>query len=417
MSFHYMLHAGIPGFWAVGWVAMCALVALISGVVVHKRIFKDFFTFRPGKGQRSWLDAHNVSAVLALPFLFMIVYTGLSYFYSSYVPLPLRAVYGDDTQAYQRFQNELTHADAANAAAAATDRAGNVSSVAPTSAQRPDLTPLLQQARALTGGEIRRIIVDQPGKPGMKIRLLGDGTDHDSTAILNQNGALLLEAASGKIVQLKKSGPPEKFSSEHIHGVLERLHIASFGGWGIKWLYFLSGLMGSVMIATGTLLFAVKRQKKSLMEFGAGTALVYRCVDVLNIAAIIGTCLACVGYFYANRLIPADLAGRTRLEISAFFYVWLASLLHAALRPAGKAWIEQLAATAALCLALPLLNWLSTGQQLGFYLLQGDWQRASVELTALGFGLLFLLILRRLTTRTAMNEKAQTARSAREGNA
>ena len=88
MSFHYLLHADMPGYWLVGWVSMCMLVALISGVVVHRRIFADFFTFRPGKGQRSWLDAHNFTAVVTLPFLFMIVYTGLFIFYVSYMPWP-----------------------------------------------------------------------------------------------------------------------------------------------------------------------------------------------------------------------------------------------------------------------------------------------------------------------------------------
>src|SRR5690606_26341158 len=42
--------------------------AVISGVITHKRIFSDFFTFRPEKGgQRAWLDGHNVLGVLALP--------------------------------------------------------------------------------------------------------------------------------------------------------------------------------------------------------------------------------------------------------------------------------------------------------------------------------------------------------------
>ena len=63
MSFHYTLHGGLPGYWLVGWISMCMLVALVCGVVVHKHIFKDFFTFRPGKGLRSWLDAHNATAV------------------------------------------------------------------------------------------------------------------------------------------------------------------------------------------------------------------------------------------------------------------------------------------------------------------------------------------------------------------
>ena len=55
------------GVWIVGLAAMAMLVAIISGIIIHKKIFKDFFTFRPGKGQRSWLDGHNASAVLLLP--------------------------------------------------------------------------------------------------------------------------------------------------------------------------------------------------------------------------------------------------------------------------------------------------------------------------------------------------------------
>jgi hypothetical protein len=64
--------------------------------------------------------------------------------------------------------------------------------------------------------------------------------------------------------------------------------------------------------------------------------------------------------------------------------------------------MQQLLAAAVLCLALPLLNWISTGDQLVSYLRRGDWQRAGVELTALAFGALFLLALRRLRARAAL---------------
>jgi len=77
--FHFDLHA-MPVSWArmiVSLAALAMLVAIISGVVTHKKIFADFFMLRFNKGQRSWLDAHNVSAVLALPFHLMITYTGL----------------------------------------------------------------------------------------------------------------------------------------------------------------------------------------------------------------------------------------------------------------------------------------------------------------------------------------------------
>ncbi|MCA1326105.1 PepSY-associated TM helix domain-containing protein [Herbaspirillum sp. alder98] len=383
MAFHYMLHAGIPGFWVVGWIAMCALVALISGVVVHKRIFSDFFTFRPGKGQRSWLDAHNVSAVLALPFLFMIVYTGLTYFYSSYLPLPLQVVYGRDAKAYQRFEADLARA------AMAPDATPRIKDAA---APIPDL---LQQAIALTGADVQRIVVERPLQENMVVRLLGAKQEHDPEAILALSGMLVYDHAGGKFRQVTRAGAPAHFGAEHVHGVLERLHVAGFGGWGIKWLYFICGLMGCVMIATGTLLFSVKRQKKSMMEFGRCTAVVYRCVEVLNVTAVMGICVACIGFLYANRLIPADFVGRQLLEIQAFFAIWMACLLHAAWRPASRAWNEQLVAAGLLCLGLPLLNWASTGQHLLHYAQRGDWQRGGVELTSLLLGCLFILIWRK----------------------
>src|SRR5690606_16622491 len=68
--FHFQLHY-LPvlwGRWVAGLCAMFMLVAIISGVITHKKIFIDFFTFRWGKGQRSWLDAHNAFSVLGLPF-------------------------------------------------------------------------------------------------------------------------------------------------------------------------------------------------------------------------------------------------------------------------------------------------------------------------------------------------------------
>src|SRR5690606_9696855 len=52
---HYLLHY-VPdnvGIWAVGICTMLMLIAIVSGVITHKKIFVDFFTFRPGKGQRS----------------------------------------------------------------------------------------------------------------------------------------------------------------------------------------------------------------------------------------------------------------------------------------------------------------------------------------------------------------------------
>ena len=377
MSFHYTLQAGMPGFWAVGWISMCMLVALVSGVVVHRRIFQDFFTFRPGKGQRSWLDAHNGSSVLALPFLFMIVYTGLAIFYTSYMPWPLQAVFGADEKAYTRYQAALTH----EAPAPRRARSGI--------AARPhDLAPLLQDTQRLTGRPARTVLVEQPGDSTMLIRVITHVDDHDDArTVLNPAGTVVFDGVSGTVLQLKRPDPAEPFTSEQVHGVMEALHFARFGGWTVKWLYFASGLMGTLMVATGVILFAVKRRQKNLMEFGAATARVYRIIEALNVAAVAGICVACIAYLHGNRLLPADLADRVTWEIRLFLLTWLLCVLHALSRPAPRAWTEQLGLAAALCLSLPLVNAWTTGQHLLAYLAVDDWQRASIELTALAFGM------------------------------
>ena len=83
-QFHYM--PVLWGRWLAGVAAMLMLVAILSGVITHKKIFVDFFTFRWGKGQRSWLDAHNALAVFGLPFHLMITYTGLITLMAMYMP-------------------------------------------------------------------------------------------------------------------------------------------------------------------------------------------------------------------------------------------------------------------------------------------------------------------------------------------
>ena len=50
------------------------------------------------------------------------------------------------------------------------------------------------------------------------------------------------------------------------------------------------------------------------------------------------------------------------------------------------AWRDQMTALAVLCLLLPVLNFLSTGDHLAAYLLEGDWESAGVELFSIAVG-------------------------------
>ncbi|MGH2266673.1 hypothetical protein ACQ1Z3_16400, partial [Enterococcus faecalis] len=65
-----------------------------------------------------------------------------------------------------------------------------------------------------------------------------------------------------------------------------------------------------------------------------------RLVERLNIATIVGFPVGMAAYLLANRLIPADLAGRADLEVQAIFWTWGVVALAQLVRPARRAWRE-----------------------------------------------------------------------------
>ena len=133
-GFIFPFHVGLHlkwndlGKWLVGLAAMAMLVLLVSGVIIHKKIFSQFFTFRPHKRlQRSSLDLHNLTGVIGLPFHFVITLSGLIIFITIYFPQAHWGVYGDGkdgkaaytAEAYGKFtrpkanaQGELASLDA-----------------------------------------------------------------------------------------------------------------------------------------------------------------------------------------------------------------------------------------------------------------------------------------------------------------
>jgi hypothetical protein len=167
------------------------------------------------------------------------------------------------------------------------------------------------------------------------------------------------------------------------------LHEGLFAAPFLRGLYVLSGLLGTAMIATGLVLWTVKRRQRADKERqAAGAGLVW--MEKLNVGTIMGLPAALAFYFWANRLLPLDMPHRAEWEVHAMFLAWLAASVHAALRPARRAWPEQALLAAAAFGLLPLLNALTTTRHLGVTLAQGDWTLAGFDLSMLGIGLLFL---------------------------
>ena len=385
---HYALHY-LPYLWAIRIVGVCTmlmLLAIITGVITHKKIFKDFFTFRPGKGQRSWLDAHNAISVMALPFFLMITYSGLVFLMFAYMPAGRDLLYGSDKETRSGFYEELFDDEHKHAAIGMPAAA---------------LAPLITQAHAAWGpGQLASITVERhEGEPAEIILARPPQQKLDIWTA----DTLRFDADTGAPL------PPEPRaggSAVLTQAVVLNLHEGHFASiWG-RWLYFIAGLLGCAMIGTGLVLWTVKRRRQHLAAgLDGAEQLGLRLVENLNVATIAGLPLAVAGYFWANRLLPLDMADRAAWELHSLFALWLGTLFFAMARPLARAWIELLWAGCAAYALVPLVNALTTDRHLGRSLAEawqgGDWVFAGFDLCMLALALLLATMARKVQRRLA----------------
>nr|WP_286197738.1 PepSY-associated TM helix domain-containing protein [Variovorax boronicumulans] len=368
---HWRLHY-LPQWlseWLVALASMASLLALLTGIVVHRRFFADFFTLRLGKGHRSWLDAHNVASVLTLPYQLMISYSGLVFLMFSFMPLIASAWYGAAADAGRAFYGELFPPMA----------------TAPATGQRAALVPVAQVLRdAATrwdGATAAVLEIQRPGDANARIGVVGNF----AAGPVRSAGILVYDGVTGALLAERSAWQSTPRASRDL---LLGLHEGLFAGPMLRALYLLSGLLGCAMVGTGMVLWTVKRRERAARE-RSGHVFGHVLVERLNVAAILGLPIGIAAYFWANRLLPLGMGQRAEAEVHALFLVWLATLAHAALGSPSRTWRTQAWVAAFGFGALPLLNALTTDRHLAHALPTGDWVMAGFDLAALSVGMAF----------------------------
>lgn len=383
-NFHYM-----PALWArwiAGLCAMFMLVAIVSGVITHKKIFTDFFTFRWGKGQRSWLDAHAGLSVLALPFHFMITWSGLVTLMVLYMPFGMQALPSPAQR--QAVTSEMRFFLPAGPAAGV---------VVP----MPALEPMIQQAEQRWGaGGVGVVQINHPGDAAARVAIARRQSQQVSTT----PHYMLFDGASGELLQVKdRSGPVAT-----AQGVLYGLHLGRFADTVSRWLYFLASLAGTAMIGTGLVLWTVKRRARlpdpERPHFG------FRLVERLNIAVIAGLSVAMIAFLWLNRLLPVGMVQRAEWEIHGFFIVWASSLIWALLRPAKRAWSELFWLAGLAMALLPLFNLWRGEPGLPGNAAEESWLFVGVDLTLWAFALLHVVLALRAARYRPLKAQVRTPR-------
>lgn len=361
--FHYELHHKHAGTWLVNIAGLVMMGALISGIMIRRNVIKDFFCLR---WRKNWLNVHMMTGVLTLPFVVLITYSGLVMTFKDIMPVSLNTFYKTPNGYWNEFLDGVER---------------------PKSQEKVQIYPLAALVPAaeeeLGAGDIGFVQVQQPDKRNALINFMRRVDDR----MLAITDRATFDGVTGEWLVSKTKWDTQATIMRSFVG----LHIGKFGGYPMAWGYFIFGLIGCVMIATGLIFFTIKRRFKYEQEWGNNRDF-FRAAEAINIAVITGCIIASISYLWANRLLPLALKDRADAEVMVFFFIWLLMCIHAFWRPKEKAWVEQLKLAAGFCVCLPLLNALTTSVGLPKTLLSGDWITAGVDLTSAMLGLILWVI-------------------------
>jgi uncharacterized iron-regulated membrane protein len=395
-----------------GFVGMAFLIGTITGLVIHKKIFRNFFTFRRTAKvpQTRWLDAHNVLGVFAWPFHFIIVLSGLVFYCYLYIPTGMQ-----EAARYPAPPREAVPGVGGPGmlwGRIAADAVGAYPEVPEPGAPAANvpIPTLFAQAEALMG-PLSGFAVSNPNRDNAIARFSGPRARPD--VITFSSETMTFDGVTGKVLSPPGNRTP---AVQKVTNTFAGIHFAFYGGTPMRILYFLCAAAGTIMIATGLVMFTTKRKA---MAHSPGAARFYGFVERMNVASIGGAVFACASYLWALRLlpqslsdpsggyfdgvyasiraIPLDQAVRSDWELYLFWMAWGVAALHAFVRVPHKAWTEQFAASAALCIGIPAIGYLVPNCDLGSMIRAGDWIMVAVDLSGLTIGLLLAWTARKVS--------------------
>lgn len=321
----------------MGVIATLYAVALVSGVIVLlPSLVKDFFALRLGRNlKRMWLDAHNVAGIISLPFHVVMVLTAAVFaFHDGIYFLQDKLIHGGRLEAVWR-------------SAGAPPAAGLRD---PATMLPP--AELAQRVRAIAPTfEPTALQYQRVASPRASVRVLG----HDATGIARtaHGGFATLDPYSGAILDTDYL-PGHQGAARAAVSSFFTLHFGSFGGNGIRWAYFLLGLVGAFVFYSGNLVW-IESRRRSLR--GQQTTVEQTPSSRRMAAATVGVCLGCViGIsltIAAGKWLHGRVADLDAWHVGVYYAAFFAAVAWAFARGAPRSAAELLWTAAAATAAIP----------------------------------------------------------------
>ena len=255
-EFLYRLHflAQIPypvGYYLSGFVALFFLFAIITGVLLHwKKIVSNFYVFRPKEKLKTlWTDAHTALGMIGLPFQFVYAVTGAFFMIKLLIVAPaVMALYkGDQDKLYKELEyNDPDYKFEYKKLAAPFD-----------------VNQLVSKAKSnWSDFEITRIFIQNYGDANMHVLVEGELlSEKKFTGI----GKVIYRISDGKEIA-RKNPVTQNGYIDVVKNVLYRIHFGDYGGYALKIVSFVLGIITCFVIISGVMIWLVARQKNNLPE-------------------------------------------------------------------------------------------------------------------------------------------------------
>lgn len=358
----------------VGIAGIVMLLSIVTGILTHRKILKEVFTFRRQRSVRvKWKDAHNFLGIWSLPFSIMIAFTGAWLgIVALLLPITGLLVFKGDS-------DSVVH--------------------------------------LLTGGETPRAQVEAPmlsldevkARPHSDSGALPVGVfainwgDENAEYTLNYAPDTELyyyevERISGTTGDaLPPTGLLEPAASTRVIAAISPLHYGTYGGIALKFLYFALGLGLSAMVALGNMVWIERRAHSAE---GSRSPRFYDRLSRLTAGVCMGVVLASVAIFYVDAFYAGSEDDRIfRIGIS-YFAVWFAALAFAFMTGNSyRATRRLLAATGAGLVGLPVVSAATAGIAPWSLVAAGHLAAPAVDLTLLLLGIVCLWVASRLPSR------------------
>jgi len=249
---HFFAQIYYPvGYYLSGFVAFFFLFAIITGVLVHwKKIVSNFYTFRPwAKLKTLWTDAHTALGILGLPFQFILAVTGAFFMLKALLVAPsvLSLYHGDQAQLYKDLEYdipvyEFTHQ--------------------PIQALPSINTYIEKTQQEWKDYDLNEVAIHNYGDANMQVTLNGK-LDYQSK--FNAPGSIVYTPSTSEQRIVKDPYQPASYL-DAVKNVMFRLHFGDYGGYFLRIVSFILGILSCIVIISGVLIWLVARDRKNLPE-------------------------------------------------------------------------------------------------------------------------------------------------------